>query len=267
MNTSQTTPLPNPASAGSFRSLYDDGKLRLWLDISTHCNAKCPQCHRTNANGLGKVDWLPLISWTLSQFKRAFPPSTFAHIDEVNICGTWGDPLMNKDIGEIVYYILDNSPTVHVIINTNGSIRDEEWWWNFGVRTRRRCTVFWAIEGITPEQHATYRRETDLQRVLSNMEAFSAAGGLSDVFTVVFKHNENSLADIAELSRDHGARGIMFVASNRFYRSPTFQFVDQRGDSHELHKTTISTKADLFWKMINLTDYNIERIKQQSYTR
>ena len=129
MISTPTIKLPNPASAGSFRSLYDDGKLRLWLDISTHCNAKCPQCHRTNADGLAKVDWLPLISWSIEQFKAAFPPSTFEHIEEVQLCGTWGDPMMNKDVDQIVYYILESSNNLHVIINTNGSIRNEEWWW------------------------------------------------------------------------------------------------------------------------------------------
>ena len=51
---------------------YKEGELIMWLDISTHCNAGCPQCHRTDVHGLGKADWLPLVQWSLDDFKKAF---------------------------------------------------------------------------------------------------------------------------------------------------------------------------------------------------
>ena len=54
----------------------DSKKCKIWLDLSTFCNASCPQCHRTDANGLGKVDWLPLIKWSLKDFIRQFPPGS-----------------------------------------------------------------------------------------------------------------------------------------------------------------------------------------------
>ena len=49
-------------------------RLSAFLDISTYCNAACPQCHRTDRKGLGKIDWLPLIFWDLDKFKRAYSP-------------------------------------------------------------------------------------------------------------------------------------------------------------------------------------------------
>ena len=55
----------------NYDELYNKNELSLWLDISTHCNAKCPQCHRTDANGLQKVDWLPVIQWSTEEFKKA----------------------------------------------------------------------------------------------------------------------------------------------------------------------------------------------------
>lgn len=248
-----------------FNKLYNDNKLRLWLDISTHCNAKCPQCHRTNPDGLGKVDWLPVTSWTIDQFKAAYPPDVFPHIEEVQLCGTWGDPLMCRDFELIVEYILAQSDTITVVVNTNGSIRDEDWWWRLGVMGKSRVNVFWAIEGITPAQHAFYRRNTDLYKVLLNMEAFSAAGGRSDVFTVVFKHNEADLGAIAQMSADSGAQHIMFVASNRFYRSDRYEFVDN-GVTLALEKTTLTSPA-LFDRMIRLNAASYQWINDESHPR
>ena len=58
----------------------DSNKFKSWkpyynivLDTTTYCNAKCPQCHRTNPNGLDKQDWLPHIQWSINDFKKAFP--------------------------------------------------------------------------------------------------------------------------------------------------------------------------------------------------
>ena len=41
------------------------------IDITTRCNAGCPQCHRTDPMGLNKASWLPDIVWNLEQFKQA----------------------------------------------------------------------------------------------------------------------------------------------------------------------------------------------------
>jgi len=57
-----------------YKDLYDEGmKLQVFVDISTYCNAGCPECHRTESErgGLGKVDWLPLVQWTAEEFRNA----------------------------------------------------------------------------------------------------------------------------------------------------------------------------------------------------
>jgi len=51
---------------------YSEKKLKLIVEATTHCNAKCPQCQRTNPNGLDKQDWLKLSSWSLENFTRYF---------------------------------------------------------------------------------------------------------------------------------------------------------------------------------------------------
>lgn len=220
----------------NYNTQYNKKTLGMWLDLSTYCNAKCPQCHRTNADGLEKADWLPLIQWSFDEFKNMFPEKTLQHINHFDICGTWGDPIMNKDIFKIVKYIMNNSKA-GVLINTNGSFRNPDWWWELGLLGKDRIEVMWAIEGITEEQHSLYRQDTSLKLVLENMETFSLAGGKSQVFTVTFKHNENDLYNIAKLSRDKGASDIFFVQSNRFYENQKFMFIDKSGAEKVLDKS------------------------------
>ena len=70
--------------------------------ITNLCNARCPQCQRTDRNGLGTVSTLPLTTWSLNDFKKRFTVKCLQDISEVSFCGTWGDPLMAKDIEPIV---------------------------------------------------------------------------------------------------------------------------------------------------------------------
>ena len=68
------------------------------FSITNHCNAACPQCHRTDTNGLGTVDWLPVFSWSLDEFKTYLPIKELQKMKIINFCGTWGDPMMAKNI-------------------------------------------------------------------------------------------------------------------------------------------------------------------------
>jgi MoaA/NifB/PqqE/SkfB family radical SAM enzyme len=239
----------------AYSTLYDSNKIIAWVDLSTYCNALCPQCHRTNPEGLTKADWLPLVQWSLEDFQRAFPISQIDHYDRFDICGTWGDPIMNKDIFEICKYILHESNS-HIHIFTNGSIRDAEWWWDLGVLSRlnqERIKVTFDIDGISEEQHQKYRRNTSLKKVLDNMLSFTSAGATSSVFTVVFKHNQNDLYNIAMLCKDYGASSIGFAVSNRFHNpfKPTSYKFKYNNNSEFLFKTTKYLKE---WFWLNLDD-------------
>ena len=113
---------------------YKAKELSVFVDISTYCNAGCPQCHRTEnkKGGLRKVDWLPLIRWSLEDFKKAYTEDLIRATYTWEICGTWGDPIMNKDMYDIAKYILSVNPETLVTIDTNGSVRPLSWWKKLG---------------------------------------------------------------------------------------------------------------------------------------
>ena len=213
--------------------------MRLWstagagldvtMEISTYCNAGCPQCHRTNPDGLGKADWLPLIQWSLEEFKQAITIEDFKYIKRISFVGTWGDSIMNKDIFEIVEYVTSNS--VPVSIETNGSIRDENWWWNFGIMGGKLLSVRFDIDGINQEMHEKYRRFTDLNKVLSNMSMLAQTKANVGSQTVVFKHNENYLKEILQLCKDNGSAFHTNVISDRFDNSNSIKFYDNNNIS------------------------------------
>ena len=227
--------------------MYKLKKLDVFLDISTFCNAGCPQCHRTNPDGLEKADWLPLINWSFEQFKKVHPPESMHLYKQMDICGSWGDPVMNKDIFKIIEYI--TSHRVWVNMSTNGSIRDEEWWFNLGVVGGHRLAVNFDIDGSTQEMHEMYRRKTDLQKILNNMDSLSQTKAQAKVYTVRFKHNEPYLKDIQELSKAHGAQKWTGVLSNRFYPEHRGVF-NYRYDDKEYILEEVEDKSDPVKKVV-----------------
>ena len=188
----------------------------LKLDITTRCNAGCPQCHRTNLTGLKAHEWLPDIVWSLDQFKQAFPEKITKHIYNFNICGTWGDPLTNNDLLDITRYIRQVNPESHISINTNGSLRNEDWWWEFGAIGGKNLHVVFAVEGTTQKMHERYRQFTFLDKILKNMEMLSNTKARIRVDTLVWKHNENHLDEIEKLVMDHGATKHNRILTDRW---------------------------------------------------
>ena len=210
-----------------------------WLDLSTYCNAGCPQCHRTNINGLDKVNWLQLIQWTFDDFKKAYPLRMLNMHKRFEICGTWGDPMMNKHIFKICEYIIKDGDC-DVQINTNGSTRNPEWWWEFGVMGGEKLQVWFDVDGITQEMHSLYRQKTDLNLVKENIESYCMTNANACAHVIVFKHNQDYLYEIEELIRSLNIKGeIIFELSNRFSKGETFKFVNDKGINQELEQATI----------------------------
>ena len=225
-----------------FIDLLEKGELKMWLDISTYCNAGCPACHRTDRfrGGLHHEKWLPMVQWTLEQFKKAYSIDFIKQIKSWEICGTFGDPVMNKDLYEIVEYISTNSDT-KVNIDTNGSIRNAAWWTKLGKLPR--VEVDFAVEGNTQEMQNYYRRKTNLYKILANMKAFTDAGGRANVFCVIHKHNQNHLFEIEALCKEYGAQYFNWYESNRFYHGPRVHFMDENGNQDYLEQSDGNYKS------------------------
>lgn len=211
--------------------------ITVWLDISTYCNAACPQCHRTDPNGLGKMDWLPLKKWDLKEFVNAFPAGSMNRIGKFWLCGSWGDPLMSKDLLEICKHIIDHS-NANIHINTNGGLRSPDWWEKLGNTCGKRLQIYFDIDGINNEMHAKYRRNVVLDTVLENMEAISNTPADVRAFIILFKHNENHMHDMINLAKLYGAQVCHVIKSDRFLVNNKFKFIDEEGNEEDLEEMT-----------------------------
>ena len=205
--------------------------------ITNLCNARCPQCQRTDINGLGTVKTLPLTTWTLNDFKKRFTVKSLKDITEVSFCGTWGDPLMAKDIESMVHYIMDNSRT-NVIITTNGSIRKDKFYWDLGVYCGRRLSMVIDVDGINEQMHQKYRRGTSLKKSLDALQTLSQTRAIPLSQSIIFKHNEKYKDQIKELALAHGSHFHRHFNSDRFDGKDKFYFTNEKGQKEFLERTT-----------------------------
>ena len=76
---------------------YQNAELNLDIELTTNCNARCPQCSRTDELNVNKrKDWLPLQQVSIEVFKKWFPITN--SIKNFHFSGKFGDPGMCKDL-------------------------------------------------------------------------------------------------------------------------------------------------------------------------
>lgn len=213
-----------------WKDFYEEGDLGMVVHLTNSCNAACPQCDRTEI-----IDKLGNYEVDLERIKRWFPPETLQKIRYIDFTGPFGDAAASPHLLDILQYIVEVSDTpIH--FNTNGSLKTEEWWWNLGVICGEQLTVTFDVDGINQEMHETYRRNTNLQKVLNNMKTLSQTPAQIFAFTVLFRHNQDYLKEIEQLCYENGAERFEYAESNRFRYSDTESFYDSNGKEYTLER-------------------------------
>src|SRR5262249_3748084 len=151
------------------------------VELTTHCNASCPQCPR-NLSGGPVNPALPLAELSLEDVRRILPDELLGRLRKVYACGNYGDPMVARDVLPIFEHLRAASPRLELGMFTNGSGRTPAFWAALaGVVTYVR----FSIDGLEDTNHL-YRRGTQWSRILASVEAFIAAGGRAEWDFIVF---------------------------------------------------------------------------------
>jgi MoaA/NifB/PqqE/SkfB family radical SAM enzyme len=190
---------------------YEDIR-EVHLELTTRCNASCPQCPR-NLSGGPANPGLPLVELSLADVKRIFPTDLVKRLRKLYACGNYGDPMVAKDTLAIFEHLRGENAAMELGMFTNGSGRTASFWEGLAKVT---SYVRFSIDGLADTNHI-YRRGTHWGRIMESVRAFVGAGGRAEWDFIVFKHNEHQLDAARALAESLGFKRFFLKKTSRFF--------------------------------------------------
>lgn len=195
----------------------------LALEITSHCNIKCPQCSRTSAMG-ELAEFIELRHWNADTIVPNLELDKLSGLKFVRIEGDNGDALMHPDVDQIVSSIYHSANRPNILILTNGSMRSKQWWRNFGSKFSDRLIVQFSIDGLADTNHL-YRVGANYSKVIENAQAFIDGGGTATQRCLIFEHNQHQIDDIRKTALSIGFKQLIVRPGDlfRFQTMPRWQ--------------------------------------------
>jgi len=225
------------------------------LEITTYCNAACPQCPR-NISGGSVNPHLPLCHLSRQTIDRAFTPELCGRTRQIFFCGSYGDPIVHPDFLDILRDFRNKNPTLWLYIHTNGGVHDTAWWTELAEILNGYGKIDFGIDGLEDTNHL-YRRGVKFDKAINNAQAFIQAGGKAQWNYIVFKHNEYQIETARLLSELIGFEKILFRGTGRFLNhqtleeSETWNVTPKREQPYQLEVTTLDEYRNASMKRLD----------------
>ena len=198
----------------------------LHLELTTRCNAQCPQCDRMDPRSGYKGDH----ELTVRQLETMFSVEFVQQLDKVFACGTFGDPAAARECLDIFKWFRKHNPKITLGMNTNGGLRDTRFWLCVAeLFSQPLDYVVFSIDGMAMTNEV-YRRNVHWHRVMQNSESFIRAGGKAHWDMLVFEHNQHHVDHCREHARSMGFTHFRTKVSNRFQDFPEITFLQPPKD-------------------------------------
>ncbi|MFZ4600083.1 MAG: radical SAM protein [Terrimicrobiaceae bacterium] len=195
--------------------------LEYQLEITSYCNAACPQCPR-NDHGHGINPRMPLCHLERSVIDQAFDEELCRRLRQIFFCGSYGDPIMHPDFLDILRDFRKKSSTLWLYVHTNGGVHDPEYWAEIAQIMAGYGQIDFGIDGLEDTLHL-YRKNVKYSRVIENARAFIKAGGRAQWNFIVFRHNEHQIEQVRQLGQDLGFFNVLIRNTGRFFNHKTIE--------------------------------------------
>ena len=191
------------------------------LEITTYCNAACPQCPR-NDNGHGINPRMPLCHLNRAVIDRTFTTEICQQLHQIFFCGSYGDPIMHPDFLNILRDFREKNPKLWLYFHTNGGVHGPEYWVEIARIMNGYGQIDFGIDGLENTLHL-YRKNVNYNKVIENAKAFIDAGGRAQWNFIVFGHNESEVEQVKKLGKELGFFNVLIRKTGRFLNHRTLE--------------------------------------------
>lgn len=184
----------------------------LHLESTDVCQLACPLCARETDAEFNKRIQHHL---TISHIQQHFSDHTIKKLNKVFMCGNYGDPAAGKNTLDIYRWFRNLNPNITLGMNTNGSLQTTFYWHEIGkMFSQANDYVVFSIDGLE-DTNPVYRVNSNWAKLMSNVEAFVAAGGSAHWDMLVYKHNQHQVDACEQLARNLGFTWFRAKVSKR----------------------------------------------------
>ena len=181
--------------------------------ITTYCQAKCRSCQRTNPDTGETADWLTPTHMPYDLFDKIVNNCS-DNLTIAQFCGELGDPMMQPQITKFVDRIFSKKGMNRLIINTNGGLRDPEWYTRMGDNYKQRLSIAFGIDGMSHDTNWKYREGVNWQRAIDNMVALSKTKADLEWHFLIFEWNWHEVEEAYNFAKKHNIN-IIFKFNKR----------------------------------------------------
>lgn len=206
--------------------IYRDGLESMHIEITNKCNARCPQCSRTNNQQIEDSQ----VEITIDQFRKYFSAEFIQQLKKIKFCGNFGDPAMAKDCIAIHEYITQCNPNIDLSFDTNGGIRTTTFWKQLGkfYIDKPQSYIIFHIDGLA-DTNDIYRADVSFSNVMKNAKAAISTGAQVVWAFIPFMHNEHQVEEAEEMAKQMGFYKFAVKISSRFeHKLQPFSYKDSR---------------------------------------
>ena len=189
------------------------------FDITNHCQSRCIVCPRTDENTGDTLANLKLASIDLNVFTDRV--SQLKHLSDngtdicIKLCGERGDPVMHKEIHQILDFLKSQAYIKQVTLHTNGGIRNPSWYKRLG-EEYKDLIIWFGIDGIDHETNWLYRTGVNGNLAFENMRAFADAGGRAKWQFLIFKWNWHQIPQAKRLAEEWDVELVTIMNTANF---------------------------------------------------
>ena len=184
------------------------------LEMTEVCQAACPMCPRADYSG--KINpKLSMSELTLEDCKNIFPPAFIKQLNNMFMCGTFGDPAAAKDTLAVFRYFREHNANMRLSLITNGGLRNAAWWTELASIIGTKGSAVFSVDGLRDTNHI-YRQNVNWDIVEANMRTYIGAGGKARWDYLIFEHNQHQVEEARAMSIAMGFETICFKKSARF---------------------------------------------------